>query len=107
MRIDVSEANLYFTKKRIGTGIDIQGNHGEYMVAYVDSTQLLLDGLSYEQAALIFCAGYTVYSRLRFAGPKPHACIAVVGVDGLGHLAIQYSKVTGFDTIALTHSKDK
>jgi alcohol dehydrogenase len=63
-------------------------------------------GLSYEHAAHIFCAGYTFYSGLRFADPKPHECIALLGVGGLGHLAIQYSKAAGFETIALTHLKD-
>jgi alcohol dehydrogenase len=77
------------------------------MVAYADSTQLLPDGLSYEQAAPVFCAGFTVYSGLRFADPKPHERIAVVGIGGLGHLGIQYAKAAGFETIAVTHSKDK
>jgi alcohol dehydrogenase len=77
------------------------------MVAYADATQLLPDGLSYDQAAPIFCAGYTVYSGLRFAHPKPHERVAVVGIGALGHLGIQYSKASGFETIAVTHSKDK
>jgi alcohol dehydrogenase len=77
------------------------------MVAYADTTQLLPDGLSYDQAAPIFCAGYTVYSGLRLAYPKPHERVAVVGIGALGHLGIQYSKSAGFDTIAVTHSKDK
>jgi alcohol dehydrogenase len=98
---------LFFCLNQIGTGINIAGSHAEYMVAYADSTQLLPDGLSYEQAAPIFCAGYTVYSGLRFADPKPHERIAVVGIGGLGHLGIQYSKAAGFETIAVTHSKDK
>ena len=38
---------------------------------------------------------------------KPHERIAVVGIGGLGHLAIQYAKASGFETIAITHSKDK
>jgi alcohol dehydrogenase len=49
----------------------------------------------------------TVYSGLRNAEPKPHERVAIVGVGGLGHLAIQYAKATGFETIAITHSKDK
>jgi alcohol dehydrogenase len=98
---------LFFCLNQIGTGINIAGSHAEYMVAYADSTQLLPDGLSYDQAAPIFCAGYTVYSGLRFADPKPHERIAVVGIGGLGHLGIQYSKAAGFETIAVTHSKDK
>ena len=44
---------------------------------------------------------------MRWADPKPHERIAVVGIGGLGHLALQYSKAAGFETIAITHSKDK
>lgn len=97
---------MYCTQ-RISSGIDMQGSHAEYMVAYADSTVLLPDGLSYEQAAPVFCAGYTVWSGLRLADPKPHERVAVVGIGGLGHLAVQYSKAAGFETIAITHSKDK
>jgi alcohol dehydrogenase len=77
------------------------------MVAFADATQIIPNGLSYDQAAPIFCAGYTVYSGLRFADPKPHERVAVVGIGALGHLGIQYSKAAGFETIAVTHSKDK
>lgn len=91
----------------ISTGISLQGSHAEYMLAYADATMLIPDKLSYEQAAPIFCAGYTVWSGLRLAGPKPHERIAVVGIGGLGHLALQYSKAAGFETIAVTKSKDK
>jgi alcohol dehydrogenase len=77
------------------------------MIAYANATQLIPNGLSYDQAAPIFCAGYTVYSGLRLADPKPHERIAVVGIGALGHLGIQYSKAAGFETIAVTHSKDK
>jgi D-arabinose 1-dehydrogenase-like Zn-dependent alcohol dehydrogenase len=96
-----------FCEKQIGTGINTQGGHAEYMVANADSTMLLPESISYEQAAPIFCAGYTVYSGIRHADPKPHEKIAVVGIGGLGHLGIQYSKACGFETIAVTHSKDK
>jgi len=98
---------LFFCPNLVATGINIPGSHAEYMVAYADATQLLPDGLSYDQAAPIFCAGYTVYSGLRFAYPKPHERVVVVGIGALGHLGIQYSKAAGFETIAITHSKDK
>ena len=77
------------------------------MVAYADATTHLPNGISYEQATPVFCAGYTVWSGLRFADPKPHEKIAVLGIGGLGHLAIQFSKAAGFYTIGITHSKDK
>lgn len=91
----------------ISTGIGLHGGHAEYMLAYGDATMLIPDALSYEQAAPIFCAGYTVWSGLRLADPKPHERVAVVGIGGLGHLALQYSKASGFETIAVTQSKDK
>ena len=97
----------FFCPNHIATGINISGGHAQYMVAYADATQLIPNGLSYGQAAPIFCAGYTVYSGLRLADPKPHERVAVVGIGALGHLGIQYSKAAGFETIAVTHSKDK
>lgn len=96
-----------FCAQQIGTGVQTQGSHAEYMLAYADSALLLPDGLAYEQAAPIFCAGYTVWSGLRWADPKPHERVAVVGIGGLGHLALQYSKAAGFETIAISHSQDK
>jgi alcohol dehydrogenase len=70
------------------TGLDAPGGHAEYMLMNADATYLIPDKISYEQAAPIFCAGYTVYS-------------------GLGHLAVQYAKAAGFETIAVSHSPDK
>jgi alcohol dehydrogenase len=89
------------------TGVNMSGSHAECMLAYADATMLIPDALSYEQAAPIFCAGYTVWSGLRLADPKPHERVAVVGIGGLGHLALQYAKAAGFTTIAVTKSKDK
>ena len=97
----------FFCPNHIATGINIACGHAEYMVAYADATQIIPHGVSYDQAAPIFCAGYTVYSGLRIADPKPHERIAVVGIGALGHLGVQYSKAAGFETIAVTHSKDK
>jgi alcohol dehydrogenase len=74
---------------------------------YADATTLLPDGVSYDQAAPIFCAGYTVWSGLRWADPQPHERVAVLGIGGLGHLAVQYAKAAGFVTFAISHSPDK
>jgi D-arabinose 1-dehydrogenase-like Zn-dependent alcohol dehydrogenase len=90
-----------------GTGGDVQGGHAEYMPMNADATYLIPDKVSFEQAAPIFCAGYTVYSGLRWADPQPHERVAVLGIGGLGHLAVQYAKAAGFETIAISHSPDK
>jgi alcohol dehydrogenase len=96
-----------FCANLIGTSVDVDGGHAEYMRAIADATVLLPDGLSYEQAAPIFCAGYTVWSGFRRADPQPHERVAVVGIGGLGHLAVQYAKAAGFATIAVSRSSDK
>jgi D-arabinose 1-dehydrogenase-like Zn-dependent alcohol dehydrogenase len=90
-----------------GTAMHVPGGHAEYMLMNADATYLIPDKISYEQAAPIFCAGYTVYSGLRWADPQPHERVAVLGIGGLGHLAVQYAKAAGFETIAVSHSPDK
>ena len=89
------------------TGVNVDGAHADYAVADVDGTVLLPDGLSYELAAPTLCAGYTVWAALRRAEPKPAGRVAVVGIGGLGHLAVQYAKAAGFHVTAVTHSPDK
>jgi len=96
-----------FCASSVGTGIQTPGSHAEYMLAEAAATMLVPEGLAWEQAAPVFCAGYTVWSGFRIAQPKPRDRVAVVGVGGLGHLAVQYAKAAGFDVIAMTHSKDK
>jgi alcohol dehydrogenase len=96
-----------FCKEQQALGITVSGAHAEYLVAHESSVVLLPDSLSYDQAAPILCAGYTVWSGLNWAEPKPSDTVAVLGIGGLGHLAVQYAKACGHRTIAITHSKDK
>ena len=100
-------AKPMFCADALGTSMQLAGGHAEYMLAYADATMLLPQGLSFEQAAPIFCAGYTVWSGLRWAAPQPGERVAVMGIGGLGHLAVQYAKAVGFHTIAVSHSPDK
>ncbi len=96
-----------FCADMLGTSMQLAGGHAEYMLAHADATMLIPEGLSFEQAAPIFCAGYTVWSGLRWAAPQPGDRVAVLGIGGLGHLAVQYAKAGGFHTIAVSHSPDK
>lgn len=90
-----------------GTSINLPGSHAEFMLAAADATVLLPAGLSHEEAAPLFCAGYAAYSGLCAARPNPGDRVAVVGIGGLGHLAIQYAKAAGLFVIAVTGSADK
>ncbi|WP_432591616.1 alcohol dehydrogenase catalytic domain-containing protein [Stenotrophomonas maltophilia] len=89
------------------TGFAAQGGHAQYIAISAEGTVLLPDGLSYVDAAPMMCAGYTTWSGLRDAAPQPREKIAVLGIGGLGHVALQLSKACGFETIAITHSADK
>lgn len=89
------------------TGVTVDGGFAEYLAADAAGTVLLPAAISYEDAAPTLCAGYTVWAALRKANPKPGSRIAVVGVGGLGHLAIQYAKAAGFPVIAVTRTADK
>lgn len=89
------------------TGFATQGGHAEYIAISAEGTVLLPDGLDYTDAAPMMCAGYTTWSGLRDAEPKPGDRIAVLGIGGLGHVALQFSKALGYETIAITHSPDK
>jgi len=87
--------------------IHLGGGHAELMLAWAEGCVLLPEKLSYEDAAPLFCAGFTVISGLRHAEPRPGDVVAVVGVGGLGHLAVQISKALGFTTVAVTGSPSK
>jgi alcohol dehydrogenase/propanol-preferring alcohol dehydrogenase len=89
------------------TGFSVQGGHAEYLVAAAGETVLLPESIPYEVAAPVLCAGYTAWSALRVAEPAPHERVAVLGIGGIGHLAVQYAHACGFETVAITGSPDK
>ncbi len=91
----------------VSTGFTVQGGQAEYMVVAADQTVLIPGHLSPELAVPVLCAGYTSWSALRSADPKPGERVAVVGIGGLGHLAVQYARACGFDTIAVSSSPEK
>ncbi len=89
------------------TWMDLGGGNAELMLAWAEGCTALPDGLAYELAAPTFCAGFTVLAGLRAAQPLPGERVAILGLGGLGHLAIQYAKALGHETLALTSSDEK
>jgi D-arabinose 1-dehydrogenase-like Zn-dependent alcohol dehydrogenase len=86
---------------------DTGGGMAEYMVAWASGCTLLPKNLSYELAAPLFCAGFTIASGFWNGQPRPGETVGVYGIGGLGHLAIQYAKAKGHRVIAITHQEDK
>lgn len=65
------------------------------------------DAIPSPEAAPLLCAGVTTYAPLVRAGIGPGKRVAVLGIGGLGHLALQWCKALGAETYALTHSPHK
>ena len=76
------------TKQKI-TGVTVDGGYAEYMTVPASHATKIPEGLSSIDAAPLFCAGVTVYRALKHANIQPGERLAVFGVGGLGHLAVQ------------------
>lgn len=88
-------------------GISYDGGYAEYMVAPQEALAKVPADLDAVEAAPLLCAGITTFNALRNSGARAGDCVAVLGVGGLGHLAVQYARKMGFQTIALSRGSEK
>ncbi len=96
---------LCLEQKNMGYSID--GGFGEYAVAYGRYVVAVPDGLDPFDAAPLSCAGVTTYKAVKVAGTRSSDLVAVFGVGGLGHLAIQYAAIAGGRVIAVDIHDEK
>ncbi|KWX89020.1 alcohol dehydrogenase [Paenibacillus riograndensis] len=89
------------------TGLTIDGGYAEYMVAYQDSLSSIPDEISVLGAAPLMCAGETTFSAIRKSKARPGYLVAIHGIGGLGHLAVQYANKAGYRTVAISRGSDK
>jgi alcohol dehydrogenase, propanol-preferring len=83
------------------TGIHHDGGYAEAMIAKASGLVSIPDDLSSAGAAPLLCAGITTFSALRNAPAKAGDLVAVLGIGGLGHLAVQYARHMGFEVAAI------
>jgi propanol-preferring alcohol dehydrogenase len=83
------------------TGYTVNGGFAEYVLADPGYVGHLPAGLSFESLAPILCAGVTVYKGLKVLDVRPGQWVAIVGVGGLGHLAVQYARAMGLHVAAV------
>lgn len=88
-------------------GISYDGGYAEFVVVPFDALALLPDELSFTQAAPLLCAGITTYNALRHSRATGGDLVAILGIGGLGHLALQYSAKMGFHTVAIARGPEK
>jgi propanol-preferring alcohol dehydrogenase len=88
-------------------GLGRPGGYAEYMCVPADHVVALPDELSYAEAAPLLCAGLTTYAAFRNGNLQPGQRVVVVGIGGLGHVAISIAAALGATVYAVTTSPDK
>lgn len=88
-------------------GYTVNGGFAEYVVADARYSPHILDKLTSVAAAPLLCAGVTTYKGLKETEARPGQWVAIVGVGGLGHLAIQYAAAMGLHVVAVDVADDK
>ncbi|HEY7315633.1 MAG TPA: alcohol dehydrogenase [Gemmataceae bacterium] len=89
------------------TGITFDGGYAEYLIAAASAAARMPAELPPVEAAPLMCAGITTFNALRNSGARPGDVVAVLGLGGLGHLAVQYAVRMGFHTVGIARGKDK
>jgi len=83
------------------SGYSVDGAFGEYAVAHSRYVVHVPDGIDPIDAAPLTCAGVTTYKALKVAHVVPSERVAIFGIGGLGHLAMQYARIMGGSVIAI------
>jgi uncharacterized zinc-type alcohol dehydrogenase-like protein len=96
----------YNDRDRI-TGEPTQGGYSKYLVVREEFALRVPEGLDLSRAAPLLCAGITTYSPLRTWNVGPGSKVAVVGLGGLGHMAVKLAAGLGADVTVISRNKDK
>ncbi len=88
-------------ESQVNTGYAVDGCFAEYVVADARFVVPVPDGIDPMDAAPLTCAGVTTYKAVKLTGARPSTRVAVFGVGGLGHLAVQYAAIAGAEVIAV------
>lgn len=83
------------------TGYSVDGGFAEYMIGWARHVVRVPDGVDPADAAPLTCAGVTTYKAVKESGCTSSSRVVVFGVGGLGHMALQYAKITGAEVIAV------
>src|SRR5215207_5393754 len=87
-------------------GISYDGGYQQFMTAPVEALVTIPESLIDAEAAPLLCAGNTTFNALRRSGALPGDLVAVQGIGGLGHLAIQFASKFGYKTVAVGYGAE-
>ena len=94
-------------ESQVNTGYSVDGCYAEYAVADAGAVVAVPESLTTLDAAPLTCAGVTTYKAIKVARVVPTERVAVFGIGGLGHLAVQYARIVGAFVTAVDVEPDK
>jgi len=94
-------------EKQVNTGYGRDGSYAEYATAKAAYVAQVPDAVDPLDAAVLTCAGVTTYKAVKLSGARPGSLVAVFGIGGLGHLALQYAKISGATVVAVDITDEK
>lgn len=94
-------------EQQYNNGYTVDGGFSEYMLSDSRFATLVPDGVTALDAAPLTCAGVTTYAAIKNAHVTPGETVAVFGIGGLGHLAVQYARLVGAKVIAIDVTTEK
>ena len=94
-------------ENQLVSGINFDGGYADYVIAPANAIALMAPELNDVDAAPLLCAGITTFNSLRNSGARPGDTVAILGIGGLGHLAVQYAAKSGYRTVAIARGQDK
>jgi len=100
-----NEGKEYLCEKMDVTGESLRGGYAEYITVSEDFATKVPDTMKPEYAAPLFCAGITAYKAVKATEPKKNKKIAIFGIGGVGHMAIQFAKIKGCEVSAISRKE--
>lgn len=88
-------------------GISYDGGYADYVFAPEVALAAVPEALAGAEAGPLLCAGITTFNALRNSGARPPDLVAILGIGGLGHLAVQFAAKMGYTTVAIARGADK
>jgi alcohol dehydrogenase, propanol-preferring len=88
-------------QQQLNTGYFLPGAYAEYAPAFARYVAKVPAKVRSLEAAPLTCAGVTTYKAVKVSGARPSDLVAIFGIGGLGHLALQYAKIAGATVVAV------
>jgi D-arabinose 1-dehydrogenase-like Zn-dependent alcohol dehydrogenase len=105
--IPCRRGDFILCENQLVSGVSFDGGYADYVIAPANALAFIPNELSNVEAGPLLCAGITTYNSLRNSGARPGDTVAILGIGGLGHLAVQYAAKSGYRTVAIARGEGK